>query len=154
MSIARYSKPSSPALNPWSEFDSLMNRVMGSRYGVTNGRSEFMPPVNVREDGDQLVLEAELPGMSEEDIDIEFENNVLTIRGEKTHEREEHEGERFHVWERQYGSFLRSFTLPRTVRGDEVNASFENGILTVTMPKTPEAKGRKITIGTPTSVSR
>lgn len=148
MSITQYSKPSSASLNPWSEFDSLMSRVMGSRYGITNGRSEFMPPVNVREDGDQLVLEAELPGMSEDNIDIEFENNVLTIRGEKLHEREEQEGERFHVWERQYGTFQRSFTLPRTVRADDVNAAFENGILTVTMPKIPEAKGRKITIGT------
>jgi len=150
MAIARYINQN---LNPWSEFDSLMNRVLGSRYGVTSGPSEFMPPVSIREDGDKLVLEAELPGMTEKDIEIEFENNILTIRGEKSHEREEHDGERYHVWERQYGSFQRSFTLPRTVRGEDVSASFDDGVLTVVLPKTPEAKGRKIQIGKPASVA-
>lgn len=150
MAIARYVNKN---LNPWSEFDSLMNRVLGSRYGVTSGPSEFMPPVNVREDGDKLVLEAELPGIKENDIEIEFENNILTIRGEKSHEREEGDGERYHVWERQYGSFQRSFTLPRTVRGEDVSASFDDGILTVVLPKTPEAKGRRIQIGESASVA-
>ncbi len=149
MAITRYSNRT---LNPWAEFDALLNRVTGSRYGVTSGRTEFMPPVNVSENGEYLRLEAELPGLREEDIEIEFENNILTIRGEKTEEREEEE-ERFHVWERQYGSFQRSFTLPRSVRGDDITAKFENGILTVMLPKTPEAKGRKIHIGSPAAES-
>ena len=148
MAITRYENRN---MNPWAEFDALLNRVSGARYGMSNARSEFMPPVNVHEDADSLSLEAELPGMKREDIEIEFENNVLTIRGEKTVTREETEGDRVHVWERQYGSFQRSFTLPRTVRGEGITAAFENGILTVTMPKTPEAKGRKIEIGSSVS---
>ena len=80
-------------------------------------------------------------------MSIELENNVLSISGQKAEERTEGDEERrYHLWERRYGSFQRSFTLPRTVKGDDIRAHFEHGILRITMPKVPEAKGRKIEI--------
>ena len=88
-----------------------------------------------------------MPGLSREDLSIEVENNVLTISGEKTEQVTEGEEERrYHVWERSYGSFRRSFSLPQTISGDDIAATFENGVLTVLLPKAPEAKGRTIEI--------
>jgi HSP20 family protein len=146
MAITRYSYPS-----PWQELDQLTSRlgqVFGSEMPAPANGGSWLPAVNVEETGDQLTLTAEVPGMSAEDIDIELENNVLTIRGEKSYEREENEDDkRYHVWERRYGSFQRSFTLPRTVRGDAIAAEYKDGILTVRMPKSPEAKSRKIQVG-------
>ena len=138
--------------NPWQEIDQLTNRL--SRMFDTNdwpgpsSSGQWVPPVNVEETADELRLTAELPGLGRDDVEIELENNVLTVRGEKTQERpEDVEERRFHVWERRYGSFQRSFTLPRTVQGDRIGADFEDGILTIRMPKAPEAKGRRIEIG-------
>jgi HSP20 family protein len=86
--------------------------------------------------------------MDESNVTVELENNVLTVSGEKTEERTEGEEERrYHLWERSYGAFKRSFTLPRTVSSDEAKATFENGVLTVRLPKVEEAKGRRIQIG-------
>lgn len=139
------------ALSPWRELEEMSNRL--NRFFV----DDFPPPttagmwapaVNVSENGDELVLTAELPGVRQEDVEIDLENNVLTIRGEKREERTEGEEGRFHLWERRYGSFQRSFTLPRTVKSDAIKATFRDGILTVHMPKAPEAKGRKISIAT------
>jgi HSP20 family protein len=84
--------------------------------------------------------------MSIEDVEIEIENNVLSLRGEKKETREEKDDRRYHLWERCYGSFERSFTLPRTVKTDEISAQFKDGILHIQMPKAPEAKSRKISI--------
>jgi HSP20 family protein len=106
-----------------------------------------MPAVTVSETKDELLLTAELPGMKEDDITIELENNVLTVSGEKNEVREEGEDERkYHVYERSFGSFSRSFTLPRSVDPANIVANFEHGILTVKLPKMAEAKGRKIEI--------
>jgi HSP20 family protein len=139
-------------LSPWSElddFERFFDRFMG-RGGTSV--SQWMPAVNVTENPDELVLSAELPGMTEDDIDIEFENSVLTIRGEKRQTREEgSEEERYHVWERRYGSFQRSFTLPRTVNAEAIDAEFAHGVLTIHMPKAPEARGRKISVKTSTT---
>jgi HSP20 family protein len=106
-----------------------------------------MPAVSVSEAKDELLLTAELPGLTEDDITVELENNVLTVSGEKNEVREEDDEERkYHVYERSYGSFSRSFTLPRTVDGQNIVATFDHGILTVKLPKVAEAKGRKIEI--------
>ena len=103
--------------------------------------------MNVEESKDELILTAELPGMSENDISIEMENNVLTISGEKLEQRTEGDEERrYHLWERRYGTFQRSFTLPRTVKADEIRATYDNGVLRVHLPKVAEAKGRKIAV--------
>jgi len=103
--------------------------------------------VNVEETADHIVLTAEAPGLTLEDLNVEIENNILTISGEKREEREEgHDNRRYHLWERRYGSLRRSFTLPRTVDSDSVEARFDNGILTIQMPKAAEAKSRKIEV--------
>ena len=107
----------------------------------------WAPHVDVMETDEELTLTAELPGLSENDVMINLENSVLSISGEKTAIRNEDETEqRSHVWERRYGSFNRSFTLPRTVSTEDIRALFENGVLTIHMPKVPEAKGRTIEI--------
>ena len=107
----------------------------------------WVPAVSVSETADELTLTAELPGLKEEDLNIELENNVLTLSGEKNELRTEGDEERrFHVWERRYGTFSRSFTLPRSVDGSNIVATFDHGVLTVTLPKVAEAKGRKIEI--------
>lgn len=140
-----------PGVAPWRELEDVSSRLArffdeGPFLKVENG-SAWMPAVNVSETKDSLVLTAELPGMTENDIAVEIENNVLTLTGEKTEERTEGDEERrYHVWERSYGSFRRSFTLPRTVKADEITARFENGVLRIDLPKLAEAKGRKIEI--------
>lgn len=136
-------------LSPWREFDQVTNQLsqlLGERELVDGEGFDWLPPVNVEETPDELVLTAELPGMRREDVEIELENNVLTIRGRKEELRKEDDDRRYHLWERRYGSFQRSFTLPRTVSGDEIGATFQDGVLRVEMPKVAEAKGRRIEI--------
>lgn len=105
----------------------------------------WMPAVDVAERDGDLVVTAELPGMGKEDIGLELSEGVLTIKGEKT-EESEHEEQEMHVTERSYGSFRRSLTLPCPVDETKVAAEFKDGVLRVTLPKTGEAKGRKIEI--------
>jgi len=125
---------------------SRLNQMFGDAgRGEASRRAFWTPAVNVEETNEELRLTAELPGMSHDDIEIEVENNVLSLRGEKR-EEDESENRRYHVWERSYGSFERSFTLPRTVKAEEISAEFKDGILHVRMPKAPEAKSRKISI--------
>ncbi len=109
----------------------------------------WTPTVDVAETDQALLLTAELPGVEEKDVEIELEGNVLTIRGEKKEmsEKEEMKGERrMRIWERRYGEFSRSFTLPNTVDAESIRAEFAKGLLTVHLPKTQEAKGRRIEI--------
>ena len=136
--------------NPWRELDALTNRLGFALddFPTPSTSGAWMPAVNVEETADALVLSAELPGLTESDVELEVENNILTLRGEKSEERREgDENKKFHLWERSYGSFQRSFTLPRTVSADKITADFANGVLHVRMPKVAEAKGRRIAIG-------
>ena len=139
------------AVNPWSDLDELgtrLGRMFEDSAFTAPTHKGWMPAVNVEETSESILLTAELPGLGEDDVEIELENNILTIRGEKREEREEgEEGGRYHLWERRYGSFQRSFTVPRTVNPEDIDAGFDSGVLTVTMPKAAEAKGRKISIG-------
>ena len=93
-----------------------------------------------------VVLKAELPGLSAEDIDIEIDDNVLTLRGERRFEEVVEEG-RYYRLERAYGHFQRSVTLPPGVKADEISANFDDGVLTVRVPKADEVKPRKIAVG-------
>jgi len=108
-------------------------------------RGAWSPSVDIFENKDNIVLEAELPGMSPDDVNISVENNVLTIHGERKFEKKD-EGDNFHRLERSYGAFTRSFTLPPTVSTENVNAEFENGLLRLTLAKREEAKPRRIEI--------
>ena len=144
MAIVRYVNR-----NPWHELDQMTNRltrVFDGDWSASSRVRDWVPAMNVEENGDELLLTAELPGLSAADVDIELENNVLTVRGEKVQENNDSDDARFHVWERRYGSFKRSLALPRTVVADDISAEFTDGILTVRMPKAPEAKGRRIAV--------
>jgi len=109
----------------------------------------WVPTVEIVENADELVLKAELPGMTKDDVEVLFEDDVLILRGEKKEEKVEGDDDkRFHLWERTYGAFRRSFILPRSIDTAKVVAEFKDGILTVRMPKTAQekARGRKIEI--------
>ncbi len=148
MALVRYAPRSTFA--SWPElglFSNRLSRVFGNAWDTPEPTVAWIPAVNVEEAADELLLTAELPGMREEDINVDIENNILTIRGEKREAREEgDEEQRYHVWERRYGSFQRAFTLPSSVQADAIQAEFDAGILTVRMPKAPEAKSRTIEI--------
>lgn len=108
-------------------------------------RGSWSPNVDIYENEDQFVLEAELPGMSREDFDLTVENNVITLRGQRQFEKRD-ETDTYHRVERAYGSFMRSFTLPNTVSADGANADYRNGVLRVTLPKREETKARRIEV--------
>ena len=102
--------------------------------------------MDVYEDEHNLVLKLEVPGMNEEDLKVSVENNTLTVSGERKFEKEEKE-ENFHRIERRYGSFTRTFRLPNTVDQENVDASYDKGILKITLGKRAEAKPRQIKVG-------
>jgi HSP20 family protein len=108
----------------------------------------FVPAFELRETADAFVLEADLPGVDEKDLDIELTGNRLTIRGTREHEERQEEGS-YYTYERSYGSFARSFTLPEGTDLDRVDAQLANGVLRVQIPKRAEAQSRKIKVGKP-----
>ena len=140
-----------PVMDPFRDrFARLFNQFLGQALPSTLPSEEvsnqrWAPSVDIKETPDSLTLTAELPGLTKSDVQITIENQVLTISGERKFEKET-KGETFHRIERAYGSFLRSFTLPANVQADKVDASFANGLLTVTLPKADEAKPRKVEI--------
>jgi HSP20 family protein len=103
------------------------------------------PSVDISEDDENYIVTAELPGTKREDVTVELEDDVLTIRGEKRNERDEKKEKR-RIVERSYGTFSRSFTLPANADGEKVSAKFDNGVLTVTIAKRPETKPRVVDI--------
>jgi len=139
--------------DPFREFAQLqdrINRVFTNAYGrsdeglMTSGN--WVPPVDIYQNGDdEVVLKAELPDMTREDIDITVDNGTLTIRGEKKFSSEVKE-EAFRRIERSYGTFSRSFSLPQTVDTGRVGAEYKNGVLTVRLPLREEAKPRQIKV--------
>ena len=106
----------------------------------------FVPPVDVYEDEQNLFLKLEIPGVNEEDLNVNLENDMLSVSGERKFEKEEKE-ENFHRIERRYGSFTRTFKLPNTVDTEKVDASYDKGILKITLAKRAEAKPKQIKIG-------
>lgn len=138
-----------PAELAQREFDGLLGRFLGGRESAGNGN--FLAPyaVDVREDGDHIFVEAELPGFKKEEVDITLENQVLTISAERheppTEGEQAPKGEHL-LRERRYTRFLRSFTLPPTVNEQSVNAKLNDGVLTITLTKREESKPRKISV--------
>ena len=141
--------------NRGSDFDTLvdvsrhMDRLMNTVWADVpraNGASWTLP-TEVIETADELRFDIEIPGVRLEDIDITFENSVLTLTAEKKLEREEGRTESdYRLFERRYGRFQRSFTVPPTVRADACEAHYDNGVLTLRMPKVEEAKPRRIRV--------
>lgn len=130
-------------------FDQLFDTVFGGNGGRTSGASTLMraPETDVVETEKEIRVVTEMPGLKRDHIEIDVENNVLTIRGEKREERTEGEQGRWHLAERRYGTFSRSFVLPRDVDADNIQAAFQDGVLTVTVPKSEKARRRRIEIG-------
>ncbi|UCH73352.1 MAG: Hsp20/alpha crystallin family protein [Rhodospirillales bacterium] len=126
-----------PALFRYYEPGRLLGRVRG----------DMVPAVDVAEDDKEVRLTAELPGMKEDDVEVVLRDDMLTVKGEKKSERKE-EKEDYHLTERRYGAFERTFRLPEAAMPDKINASFQDGVLTVTVPKKTEPKkaGRKIKV--------
>lgn len=106
---------------------------------------DWNPAVDIVENSDTYVLKAEIPGMNKDDVKITLENNLLTIRGEKKNELEKKEGN-FHRIERSYGVFERSFTIPGTIKTNDIDAQYKDGVLTLTLPKAEEAKPKMIDV--------
>ena len=141
--------------DPFREFAQLqdrINRVFSDADGRQSGDEGLLtsgawaPPVDIYQNGEhEVVLKAELPDMTREDIDITVDNGTLTIRGEKKFSGEVKE-ESFHRIERRYGAFSRSFSLPQTVDTGKVGAEYKNGVLTVRLPLREEAKPRQIKV--------
>jgi len=136
--------------NPWSLLDQLQHGIhrmpaqqsKGDDYTVA---SDWAPAVDIKEEDNQYLLIADIPGVDPEKIDIHMENNTLTIRGERNTElKSEKEG--FKRIERQHGIFYRSFTMPDGVRADGIKASSKHGVLTLQIPKQETEKPRKITV--------
>jgi HSP20 family protein len=145
-------KPSTE-LAPFREFERMrtdMDRLWDSFFeGGLRKRGgeggEWLPSLDVSETKNDLVVKAEVPGMDAKDIDISLSDGVLTIKGEKKQEKEEKEDD-YHLVERSYGAFVRSVRLPREVLDDKVNASYKDGVLKITLPKSEEAKKKEIKI--------
>jgi len=114
------------------------------QYRDSAGAS-WVPPVDILEEPDSIRIMAEVPGVKPENVKISLENNVLTIHGSKEQVAEERT-ERVHRYERTYGTFERSFTLPATVDANAIKATYEHGVLTVTLPKVEKAKPRQIDV--------
>lgn len=147
MSITRY--------DPFRDLRSIQEEV--NRLFSTNlprafpdenlARGAWTPSVDIYENKDHIILEAELPGMKREDFELSIENNIITLRGERRFEKNS-EADNYHRVERAYGSFLRSFTLPQTVSAEGAAAEYKNGVLRVTLHKRTEMKARRIEINT------
>lgn len=151
------------AVTPWRPFTDLtrwerdMDRMMEDFFGRrirpwwpdrwfrTDEFEVRAPAIDLFEEKDDIVVKAELPGMEKDNIEVNLTDNTLTIKGEKKKEEEIKE-EKYYRAERSYGSFLRTVELPKAVRGDNVKASFKNGILEVRVPKTEEAKTKEIKV--------
>jgi HSP20 family protein len=124
-------------LNAEDDFDRLVGR-QGMRHA-------WAPPLDVQEDEDRFAIRMDLPGITPEDVQVTFENGVLTVSGKREMSAEE-QGATFHRIERSYGSFARSLRLPRTADGERIEAAFDNGVLSITVPKAEAAKPRTIEV--------
>jgi HSP20 family protein len=131
------------------QFNRLFNDVLG-RTGEESNLTAWAPAVDIFETGHELVVKADLPDIDSKDLDIRVENNILTIRGERKFESKVSEDKYLRV-ERAYGSFRRSFSLANTVNSEAIKADYQNGVLTLTIPKREEAKPKqiKINVGAP-----
>lgn len=137
----------------WDPFQELVNinnrlsRTLGEAYPNTteDAFGAWAPPVDIFEKNDHLVIRAEIPGVSKDDMDVRIENGVLTLHGERKHETEVKEENAYRM-ERVYGAFTRSFSLPTTVDATKVAATYKDGILEVTVPKAETAKPKKVDI--------
>jgi len=126
-----------------------MNRMFDGFFrGTRDEEASLMswtPAVDIAEHENEYVVNVELPGVNKDDVKITLESNILTIRGEKKEEKEAKK-ENYHRIERSYGAFQRSFNLPTTVKSDKIDAVYNNGVLSISLPKAEEAKPKRIEV--------
>jgi HSP20 family protein len=147
MALARWT-PARDIMSVRDEMNRLMNEFFGRGGGAEEGTwfsGAWSPPVDIYETDNALVMKAELPGFSKDDIQIELKDNTLVIRGERKREDEVKEGS-FHRMERVYGAFQRSFLLPTTVDQGKVQAVYKDGVLELRLPKVEAAQPKRIAI--------
>lgn len=142
------------AIVRWDPFRDLMNiqervnRLLSdapARWGSEEGYGAWIPPVDIFERGEALVIRAEIPGVQAGDVDVRVENGVLTLQGQRTREEDVEERSAFRL-ERQFGAFTRSFSLPTTVDAAKIGAKLRDGVLEIVLPKAEEAKPKKVLI--------
>jgi HSP20 family protein len=142
-------EPSRGSVTFREELNRLFNDAFG-RSGEESNLTSWAPAVDIFETEHELVVKADLPDIDPKDLDIRVENNILTIRGERKFEKKVDENNYLRV-ERAYGSFARSFSLANTVNAEAIKADYQNGVLTLSIPKREEAKPKqiKVNVGTP-----
>jgi HSP20 family protein len=139
-------KPASGIVSLKQEMDRLFDRFFEPWWGESvSGVGEWTPTLDLSETKDALIVKADIPGLESKDIQVTFQDQVLTIKGERKQETEQKD-ERFHRVERSHGVFTRAIRLPVAVDASKVSAAFKNGVLAVTLPKTPAAQGTSIHI--------
>jgi HSP20 family protein len=152
MSVSRWD-PFRDLLTIQDEMNQLFGRAFGERQGQGQGEGQgpalraWAPALDISEQKDAYVVSVELPGVSPEDLDITLEDGLLTLQGERRFEQESSDRQ-WHRIERRYGSFRRAITLPSQVQADSIEANFDNGVLTVRVPKAEEAKPKRIEVRT------
>lgn len=137
--------------DPFRDLIDLQHRInrlfeeasRGDREDVA--RAVWSPSVDIYEQADAIFIEADLPGLTKEDVSVLLENEVLTLRGERKLHRQEQHGT-YHCVERVYGSFVRSFTIPSTVQVDKIEAEFKDGVLRIRLPKQEQTKSKQIDV--------
>ncbi len=123
-------------------FSDMLDEIMEDAFSLSKGT--FIPELNVYENAEEFELTLALPGMRKEDINISFENNTITISGER--ELKEEEGTKYHRIESRFGKFERSMPLPNVIDEENISATYENGVLTVNVPKTKDKAGKQIEV--------
>src|SRR5262245_19692294 len=133
-------------LTTWEPFSELQpfDRAFTKLFPETSGK--WSPAADIWEDDEKIVVSLDVPGMTQKDISIEVNNGVLTVCGERKFERKDEKGGRFHHRESHYGAFERAFYLPDTVEAEKIDATYANGVLTLTLPKAEKAKPRQISV--------
>jgi HSP20 family protein len=147
MRMLTHWEPFRGATSLQDQVNRLFNDVL-ERRGDESSLTAWAPAVDIYESEHELVVKADLPDVDPTDLDIRVENNILTIRGERKFEKKVNEESYLRV-ERAYGSFARSFTLANTVNSDAIKAEYQNGVLTLTIPKKEGAKPKQIKVATP-----
>lgn len=141
-------------LEPWGLIDLLhrdLDQIAGRRFGLTRSEgdgatvADWVPAVDIVEENDRFVLRADVPGVKPEDIDVNMENGMLTVSGER-HDEQTEETKGMRRVERVSGKFYRRFSLPDSANAEKISAKSSNGILEVTIPKQPEVQARRITV--------
>ena len=136
-----YGMTTSPIFGLRREIDRLFDDTF-ARDGFN-----WSPAVDIKENESEIALDLELPGLAPEDVELTAENGVLTVRGEKKSQRKEGEENRYHIVERSYGSFLRTFQLPQGIDEEQIKAEFDNGVLSIHIPKAALPQPKRIQIG-------